>query len=116
MAKNRSVLYRDVVDRLRSGSYQREDNECPTSNSRTLTGTSRGLGEWDPGNVVGVDPHKHTVSATVLDTRGGVLAIEHFRISGEGHRALEAWALAFGPIAQWAVGALRAGDGTPRRS
>ena len=35
------------------------------------------------GNVVGVDPHKLTVTATVLDPRGGVLAGEHFRVSGK---------------------------------
>jgi transposase len=60
-------------------------------------------GEWDPGNVVGIDPHKLSLSATVLDTRGGVVAVGHFRVSGEGHRALEAWALAFGPVARWGV-------------
>jgi hypothetical protein len=31
------------------------------------------------GNVVGVDPHKLTLTATVLDPRGGVLAGEHPR-------------------------------------
>ena len=55
------------------------------------------------GNVVGVDPHKLTLTATVLDPRGGVLASEHFRVSGNGHRALEAWARQFGPIARWGV-------------
>jgi transposase len=55
------------------------------------------------GNVVGVDPHKLTLTATVLDPRGGVLAGEHFRVSGDGHRALEAWARQFGPIARWGV-------------
>jgi hypothetical protein len=34
------------------------------------------------GNVVGVDPHKRTLTATVADTRGGVLASAHFRVSG----------------------------------
>jgi transposase len=55
------------------------------------------------GNVVGVDPHKRSVSATVVDPRGGVVAGEHFRVSGDGHRALEAWARQFGPIARWGV-------------
>ena len=55
------------------------------------------------GNVVGVDPHKRTLSATVADSRGGILASEHFRVSGDGHRALEAWARQFGPIARWGV-------------
>ena len=34
------------------------------------------------GNVVGVDPHKRTLTATVVDPRGGVLASEHFRCLG----------------------------------
>jgi transposase len=55
------------------------------------------------GNVVGIDPHKRTLTATVVDPRGGVLASEHFRVSGEGHRALEAWARQFGQIARWGI-------------
>jgi transposase len=55
------------------------------------------------GNVVGVDPHKRTLSSTVLDPRGGILASGHFRVSGDGHRALEAWARQFGPIARFGV-------------
>jgi transposase len=55
------------------------------------------------GNAVGIDPHKHTLSATVLDDRGGFLGIEHFKVSGDGHRALEQWALSFGPVATWGV-------------
>jgi transposase len=55
------------------------------------------------GNVVGVDPHKRTLSATVVDPRGGIVASEHFRVSGDGHRALEAWARQFGQIARWGI-------------
>ena len=55
------------------------------------------------GNVVGVDPHKRTLTATVVDPRGGIVASEHFRVSGDGHRALEAWALQFGPIVRVGV-------------
>ena len=55
------------------------------------------------GNVVGVDPHKRTLTATVVDPRGGVLASEHFRVWGDGHRALEAWARQFGQIARWGI-------------
>jgi transposase len=55
------------------------------------------------GNVVGVDPHKRTLTATVLDARGGVVGSEHFRVSGDGHRALEAWARQYGQIARWGV-------------
>jgi transposase len=55
------------------------------------------------GNVVGIDPHKRTLSAAVVDVRGGIVASEHFRVSGDGHRALEAWARSFGPIARWGI-------------
>jgi transposase len=55
------------------------------------------------GNVVGVDPHKRTLTATVADARGGVLASAHFRVSGGGHRELEAWARQFGQIARWGI-------------
>ena len=55
------------------------------------------------GNVVGVDPHKRTLTATVVDARGGILASAHFRVSGEGHRELEAWARQFGQIARWGI-------------
>jgi transposase len=55
------------------------------------------------GNVVGVDPHKRTLTATVVDPRGGVVASEHFRVSGDGHRALEAWTQQFGPVVRFGV-------------
>jgi hypothetical protein len=55
------------------------------------------------GNVVGVDPHKRTLTATVADARGGIVASAHFRVSGEGHRELEAWARQFGQIARWGI-------------
>src|ERR1700751_4100018 len=55
------------------------------------------------GNVVGVDPHKRTLTATIVDPRAGIVASEHFRVSGDGHRALEAWARQFGPIVRWGI-------------
>jgi transposase len=55
------------------------------------------------GHVVGIDPHKRTLTATVVDPRGGILGSEHFRVSGDGHRALEAWARQHGQIARWWV-------------
>jgi transposase len=55
------------------------------------------------GNVVGIDPHKRTLTATVVDARGGILASAHFRVSGDGHRELEAWARQFGQIARWGI-------------
>ena len=55
------------------------------------------------GNVVGSDPHKRTVTTTVLDGRGGVLGTAHHKVSGDGHRALEAWVGSFGPVVRWGV-------------
>lgn len=54
-------------------------------------------------NVVGIDPHKHTLTATVLDQRGGLIGQGHFKVSGTGHRAMQEWALGFGPVARWGV-------------
>ena len=53
--------------------------------------------------VVGIDPHKRTLTATVLDWRGGSLGARAFPVSGEGHQAMEAWALGFGPVGRWGV-------------
>jgi hypothetical protein len=39
-----------------------------------------------------VGPRKRTLIVTVADPRGGILSSAHFRVSGEGHRELEAWA------------------------
>ena len=55
-----------------------------------------------PG-VVGIDPHKRALTATVLDWRGGSLGARAFPVSGEGHQAMEAWALGFGPVGRWGV-------------
>lgn len=55
------------------------------------------------GNVVGIDPHKHTLSATIIDERGGLVSRAHFKVSGPGHRELEQWALAFGSVVRWGV-------------
>jgi transposase len=57
----------------------------------------------DRGNMFGADPHKRTVTACVLDERGATLGTATFRVSGDGHRAMEAWALGFGPIARWGI-------------
>ena len=54
-------------------------------------------------NIVGVDPHKRSLTASVLDERGGVLGTQSFRVSGDGHRAMESWALGFGPVARWGI-------------
>lgn len=54
-------------------------------------------------NVVGIDPHKRTLTATVLDGRGGVLGTASFRVSGDGHRSLEGWATRLGPVQRWGI-------------
>jgi hypothetical protein len=75
-----------------------------------MSGRLRGAGpssvlitEARAANVAGIDPHKRTLTAAVVDARGGVVASEHFKVSGDGHRALEAWALSFGPVARWGI-------------
>ena len=44
-------------------------------------------------NHVGVDPHKKTLTATVLDGRGGTVATASFKVSRVGHRGLVEWAM-----------------------
>jgi transposase len=59
--------------------------------------------EIPAGNVVGIDPHKRTLSAAVVDQRGGILGVSHFRVSGDGHRALVGWVTGFGPVVCWGI-------------
>jgi transposase len=73
------------------------------SNSKGPGPSSVLIGADRAGNVVGIDPHKRTLTAIVIDARGGVLAGEHFRVCGDGHRALEVWALSLGAVARWGV-------------
>jgi hypothetical protein len=61
------------------------------------------LGLDHAGNVVGIDPHKRTLTATVADACGGILDSAYFRVSGDGHRELEVWARQFGQIARWGI-------------
>jgi transposase len=61
--------------------------------------TMEGSDEHD----VGIDPHKKTLTATVLDGRGGTVATASFKVSGVGHRALVEWATAFGPVRRWGI-------------
>ena len=55
------------------------------------------------GTDVGIDPHKRTLTATVLDRRGGLIGTRSFRVSGEGHRELEAWATSYGRVQRWGI-------------
>jgi transposase len=52
---------------------------------------------------VGIDPHKKTLTATVLDGRGGTVATASFKVSGVGHRALVEWATGFGTVRRWGI-------------
>jgi transposase len=67
------------------------------SGSSSPSGTGHVSGA-DAGAVVtvGVDPHRQTFTATVLDQRGGELGHEHFPNTAAGHRAALVWALAWG--------------------
>lgn len=55
------------------------------------------------GNVVGIDPHKRSLSAAVVDHRGGLLGCCHFPVSAKGHQALETWVLSMGSVLRWAI-------------
>ena len=52
---------------------------------------------------VGIDPHKKTLTATVLDGRGGTVATASYKVSGVGHRALVEWATSFGSVRRWGI-------------
>ena len=52
---------------------------------------------------VGVDPHKKTLTGTVLDGRGGTVATASFKVSGVGHRMLLEWATSFGSVRRWGI-------------
>jgi transposase len=54
-------------------------------------------------NVVGVDPHRQTLTATVLDGRGAAVGHEHFPTTRAGFAQLLGWASAFGAIDRWGV-------------
>ena len=54
-------------------------------------------------NIVGVDPHRKTFTATVLDARGSELGHAHFPNTRQGHDAGLAWAAGFGPADRWGV-------------
>ena len=54
-------------------------------------------------NIIGVDPHRKTFTATVLDSRGGELGHAHFPNTREGHDSGLAWAAGFGPADRWGI-------------
>jgi transposase len=52
--------------------------------------------------LIGVDPHKHSHTAAVLNQRGELLAQQRFPASREGHRALRRFAKRW-PQRRWAI-------------
>ena len=52
---------------------------------------------------VGIVPHKKTLTATVLDGRGGTVATASYKVSGVGHRELLEWATKLGPVRRWGI-------------
>lgn len=54
-------------------------------------------------NIVGIDPHRKTFTATVLDSRGGELGHAHFPNTRQGHRAGVAWVAGFGAVERWGI-------------
>jgi hypothetical protein len=51
--------------------------------------------------IIGVDPHKHVVSAVALDERGGLQGHWHGELSERGVSTLQAWAVERSPTATW---------------
>jgi transposase len=53
--------------------------------------------------IIGVDPHKHVLSAVALDERGGLLGHWQGESSERGISALQRWAVERAPAATWAI-------------
>jgi transposase len=53
--------------------------------------------------IVGVDPHKHVLSAVALDERGSVLGNWNGTMSAKSLGALRGWAAELTPMAIWAI-------------
>ena len=54
-------------------------------------------------NIVGVDPHRKTFTATLLDLRGGEIDHAHFTNNRDGHAAALVWATEFGTVERWGI-------------
>jgi hypothetical protein len=53
--------------------------------------------------IIGVDPHKHVLSAVALDDRGGVLGNWNGAMSAKSLSTLLGWAGELTPAATWAI-------------
>jgi hypothetical protein len=89
--------HRDFVDRFRFNRSARCARGGGTSMSTHRTRVRPGPGPSSTlltpdraGNVVGVDPHKRTLTATIVDPRGGIVASEHLSgVPTEGWEGVE---------------------------
>jgi transposase len=62
------------------------------------------LTETLPGEIIiGIDTHKHTHAAVVINTLGARLGTMTIPVSRTGYRDLEAWAKSFGPIRAFGI-------------
>src|SRR3954466_14479282 len=70
------------------------------SGSSSPSGTAHVVSSCGDDAVVtgGVDPHRRTLTATVLDQRGGELGHEHFPNTAAGHQAALQWASGWGAM------------------
>jgi transposase len=56
-----------------------------------------------PTNIVGVDPHRRSFTAALLDERGALVGHEHFTNDTEGYAAARGWATSRGGAQRWGV-------------
>ena len=64
--------------------------------------------------VGGVDTHRDSNGAAVVDMNGGLLGVESFATTAEGHRCLSLWMCGFGTIERVGVeGTGRMGPALP---
>ncbi|MEO6857370.1 MAG: hypothetical protein ABI323_02105 [Solirubrobacteraceae bacterium] len=100
----RRGVYRDVAGRSAVNNIRLE---VKASNENTKEARSRAVARAADARSRGQRGRDRSAQAdvdrTVIDPRGGILASEHFRVSGEGHRELEVWARQFGQIARWGI-------------
>ena len=54
-------------------------------------------------HIIGIDPHRRRFTATILDDRGCVAAIEHFTNDIAGYLEATAWANTYGPVDRWGI-------------
>lgn len=93
----------DTAPRTSSGPTRSRGSGARRRDTSSATPQPASLCLSPDGNDVGIDPHKRTFTASVLDRRGGVLATASFKVSGEGHRAMQTWVASFGPVRRFGV-------------